>query len=61
MLLAAFLAARLADRPFADSLRSAVAAASASTLEVGAGRFEPREAGRLSSQRRGGALEPIET
>jgi hypothetical protein len=28
-------------------LRSAVAAGAASTLEVGAGRFDPREAGRL--------------
>jgi 1-phosphofructokinase/tagatose 6-phosphate kinase len=49
VLLAAFLAARLADRPVEDSLRHAVAAGAASTLEVGAGRFEPREAGRLQS------------
>jgi 1-phosphofructokinase family hexose kinase len=61
VLTAAFLASRLAERPFADSLRSAVAAASASTLEVGAGRFEPREAGRLSAQVEVGALEPVET
>jgi fructose-1-phosphate kinase PfkB-like protein len=60
VLTAAFLATRLAGRPFADSLRYAVAAASASTLEVGAGRFDPREAGRLSSQVEVGELEPVE-
>jgi 1-phosphofructokinase family hexose kinase len=60
VLTAAFLATRLAGRPFADSLRYAVAAASASTLEVGAGRFDPREAGRLSAQVEVGELEPIE-
>ena len=47
VLLAAFLAARLAGRPVDEALRSAVATGAASTLEVGAGRFEPREAGRL--------------
>ena len=47
VLLAAFLASRLEERPIEDSLRSAVAAAAASTLELGAGRFEPRELGRL--------------
>jgi len=61
VLTAAFLAARLAEKPFEDALRSAVAAASASTLEVGAGRFDPREAGRLSSQVEVAALEPVET
>lgn len=49
VLLAAFLAARLAGRAPEDTLRSAVAAATASTLELGAGRFEPREMGRLLS------------
>jgi 1-phosphofructokinase family hexose kinase len=47
VLLAAFLAARLADRSLEDSLRSAVAAGAASILELGAGRFEPRDATRL--------------
>src|SRR4029078_5071225 len=46
VLLAAFLAARVNERPLEEALRSAVAAGAASTLEVGAGRFEPREAGR---------------
>src|SRR6266576_6046471 len=49
VLLAAFLAARSTDRPLEDSLRAAVAAGAASTLEVGAGRFEPRDAARLQS------------
>src|SRR6266581_4294022 len=47
VLLAAFLAARLAERPVDESLGAGVAAGAASTLEVGAGRFEPREATRL--------------
>jgi 1-phosphofructokinase family hexose kinase len=50
VLLAAFLAARLAGRPVEDALRSAVASGSASVLEAGAGRFDPREASRLAAQ-----------
>ena len=49
VLLAAFLAARHAGRSNEESLRSAVAAGTASTLEVGAGRFDPRQAGRLQA------------
>jgi 1-phosphofructokinase/tagatose 6-phosphate kinase len=49
VLVAAFLAARFSDRPLDDSLRAAVAAAAASTLELGAGRFDLREAGRLQA------------
>jgi fructose-1-phosphate kinase PfkB-like protein len=37
----------MAKRPLDESLRVAVAAGAASTLEVGAGRFEPRDVGRL--------------
>ena len=48
-LLAGFLAARVAGKPFDDAVRSAVAAGAASVLEAGAGRFDPREAGRLAS------------
>jgi 1-phosphofructokinase family hexose kinase len=59
VLLAAFLAARVADRPLEDSLRAAVTAAAASTLEVGAGRFEPREAARLQGSVDVRELEPI--
>jgi 1-phosphofructokinase/tagatose 6-phosphate kinase len=47
VLLAGFLAARSEGRPAEDALRVAVAAGAAATLEVGAGRFEPREASRL--------------
>jgi len=47
VLLAGFLAARFAERPFEEALRAAVAVASAATLAIGAGRFDPREASRL--------------
>jgi 1-phosphofructokinase family hexose kinase len=47
VLLAGFIAAKLEGRSDEDALRSGVAAGAASTLELGAGRFEPREAGRL--------------
>lgn len=46
-LLAGFLAAYVAGRSEEDALRAAVAAGAASTLEVGAGRFDPRQAARL--------------
>ena len=59
VLLAAFIAARLTGRPAEDALRSAVAAGAASTLEVGAGRFEPREATRLASAVEVIELEPV--
>ncbi len=49
VLLAAFLAARIDGRPAGEALRAAVAAGAASTLEVGAGRFDPRDAGRLQA------------
>jgi fructose-1-phosphate kinase PfkB-like protein len=57
--LAAFIAARLADKPLEDSLRQAVAAGAAATLELGAGRFEPREAAKLQSSIDVRQLEPI--
>jgi 1-phosphofructokinase family hexose kinase len=47
VLIAGFIAAEVAGRPLEEALRNATAAAAASTLAVGAGRFEPREAGRL--------------
>jgi 1-phosphofructokinase family hexose kinase len=49
VLLAGFVAARLEGRTDEEALRAAVAAGTASTLKLGAGRFEPREAGRLVS------------
>jgi 1-phosphofructokinase/tagatose 6-phosphate kinase len=59
VLLAAFLAARVADKTLEESLRNAVAAGAASTLEVGAGRFEPRDASRLQSMVEVRELEPV--
>jgi len=47
VLLAAFLAARLERVKPEEALRRAVAAGTASTLIVGSGQFEPREASRL--------------
>jgi len=47
VLLAGFLAARLDGRSPEEALRTAVAAGAAATLEVGAGRFDPRDLGRL--------------
>ncbi len=59
VLLAAFLAALVNGRSAEDALRSAVAAGTASTLEVGAGRFEPREATRLAGAVEVAELEPV--
>ena len=59
VLLAAFLAGRLEGRPADDALRLAVAAGTASTLQVGAGRFDPRETGRLVIRVRVDELEPV--
>ncbi|HEY6961827.1 MAG TPA: PfkB family carbohydrate kinase, partial [Gaiellaceae bacterium] len=60
VLLAAFLAARHAGRSTEESLRAAVAAGAASTLEVGAGRFDPRQAGRLQAGVELSELHPVE-
>jgi 1-phosphofructokinase family hexose kinase len=49
VLLAGFLAARYNGEPLETALRSAVACGAASVLEVGAGRFDPREASRLAA------------
>jgi 1-phosphofructokinase/tagatose 6-phosphate kinase len=59
VLLAAFLAARVSEKSLEESLRLAVAAGAASTLEVGAGRFEPREASRLVGSIEVSELEPV--
>lgn len=60
VLLAGFLAARHAGRTHEESLRSAVAAGVASTLEVGAGRFDSRQAGRLQAGVELSELEPVQ-
>jgi 1-phosphofructokinase family hexose kinase len=49
VLLAAFIAARVGGRTDEEALRDAVAAGTASTLEVGAGCFDPREATRVAA------------
>jgi 1-phosphofructokinase/tagatose 6-phosphate kinase len=59
VLLAAFVVSKLDGRTDEESLRSAVAAGAASTLEIGAGRFEPREAGRIVSSIAVDQLEPV--
>jgi len=61
VLLAGFLAARVAGKPLEESLRAAVAAGAASTFEVGAGRFEPREVTRLQRSVEVRELEPVST
>jgi 1-phosphofructokinase family hexose kinase len=60
VLLAGYLAARHAGRTHEESLRSAVAAGAASTLEVGAGCFDPRQAGRLQAGVELSELAPVE-
>jgi 1-phosphofructokinase family hexose kinase len=59
VLLAGFLAARFAGKPVDEALKNAVAAGAAATLEIGAGRFDPREAGRLASSVEVTELEPV--
>ena len=59
VLLAGFLGARIAGRAPEDALRAAVGAGAASTLELGAGRFDAREASRLASVVQVEELEPV--
>ena len=49
-LLAGLIAARLEGRATEEALAYAVAAGAVSTLQVGAGRFEPRDLARLAAQ-----------
>jgi 1-phosphofructokinase family hexose kinase len=60
VLLASYLAARHAGRSAEEALRAAVAAGAASTLELGAGRFDPRQAGRLQAGVELVELAPVE-
>ncbi|MBA3348138.1 MAG: 1-phosphofructokinase family hexose kinase [Actinobacteria bacterium] len=48
VLLAQFITAQLAGKSADEALRLAVAAGAASTLEIGAGRFDPRDVGRFA-------------
>jgi 1-phosphofructokinase family hexose kinase len=60
VLLGAYLAARHAGRTQEESLRAAVATGAASTFELGAGRFDPRQAGRLQAGVVVSELDPVE-
>jgi tagatose 6-phosphate kinase len=60
VLLAGYLAARHAGRTHEESLRAAVAAGAASTLEVGAGCFDARQAGRMQAGVELSELAPVE-
>lgn len=57
-LLAGYLAARVLERSPEDAVRLAVAAGAASVREAGAGRFDPKEASRLTAEVEVQALEP---
>lgn len=59
VLLARWVAAREDGRTAEESLRLAVAAGSASVCEVGAGRFDPKEAARLAQLIDVSQLEPV--
>jgi 1-phosphofructokinase family hexose kinase len=59
VLLAGFISAWLEDSTPEDALRKAVAAGAASTLEVGAGRFDPRDVGRILPDVRVAELSPV--
>jgi 1-phosphofructokinase/tagatose 6-phosphate kinase len=59
VLLAGFLEARFNGRPLDDALRNGVGCAAASVTELGAGRFDPREAARLAASVELEELQPV--
>ena len=59
VLLGGFLAERFSGRGVADALRTAVGCAAASVTELGAGRFDARDAGRLAAGVELVELEPV--
>jgi 1-phosphofructokinase family hexose kinase len=59
VLLAGFLAARFNAQPFDQALRQGVGCAAASVVELGPGRFDPREAARLAASVKLEELQPI--
>ena len=59
VLLAAYIAALAAGRSAEDALSEAVAAGAASTLEVGAGRYDPKQAAQLLPDVEVGDLEHV--
>jgi 1-phosphofructokinase/tagatose 6-phosphate kinase len=58
-MLAGYLAARVAEESAPEALRAAVATGAAATLELGGGRFEPREVSRLRGTVDVTAVEPV--
>jgi 1-phosphofructokinase family hexose kinase len=60
-MLAGYLAARTAEQSVEEALRLAVATGAAATLEVGGGRFDPREVSRLAGNVTVSAVEPVST
>ena len=60
VLLAGYLSGRFNGRSMSDALRTAVACAAASVVELGAGRFDSREAARLVGGVEIGELAPVE-
>jgi 1-phosphofructokinase family hexose kinase len=58
-MLAGYLAARYADAPPEEALRTAVATGAAATLELGSGRFDAREVARLAATVEVTAVEPV--
>jgi 1-phosphofructokinase family hexose kinase len=60
VLLGGYLSERFNGRPAGDALRKAVACAAASVLELGAGRFDPREASQLAGGVELVELDPVE-
>ena len=59
VLLGGFLSERFNGRALDDALRTAVACAAASVLELGAGRFDAREASRLAAGVEVAELDPV--
>jgi 1-phosphofructokinase/tagatose 6-phosphate kinase len=59
VLVAGFLSERFNGASFEDALRTGVGCAAASVLELGAGRFEPREANRIAAGVAVAELRPV--
>jgi 1-phosphofructokinase family hexose kinase len=59
VLLAGFLAARFSGKPVDEAVREGVGAAASSVLELGPGRFDPREASRLAAAVQVDELQPL--
>jgi fructose-1-phosphate kinase PfkB-like protein len=58
-LIAGFISARVAGKPYSEAVRAGVATGAASVLEAGAGRFDVREVNRLTALIAVRQLEPV--